>query len=78
MFLTKPSQTVPFLFPNLSKISPPESTCAVCKFLQINDLIFQFLIRNLSITGAKTRCRHELLAGMLSPKVIYCICIFCF
>ena len=42
--------TVLFLLPNLSKISPPES---------INDLIFQFLINNLSITGAKTRCRHE-------------------
>ena len=30
----KTNQTVLFLFPNLSKISPPESTCAVySKFL---------------------------------------------
>ena len=30
----RPDQTVLFLFPNLSKISPPESTCAVySKFL---------------------------------------------
>ena len=29
-FQTKPSQTVLFLFPNLSKNSTPGSTCAVC------------------------------------------------
>ena len=52
----KTNQTVLFLFPNLSKNSQAGSTCAVCsKFLWINDLTFQFLIKNLCITGVKSR-----------------------
>ena len=38
-----------------SLASQPGSTCAVCsEFLWINDLIFQFSIKNLCIRGVKT------------------------